>query len=423
MPNAWNAGWSLVSPMRKLESHLSSSKPTAPSSAPAHSDRCGSRGRTSSVKMAKKSSMSAAPPRTTTEQPPARAPVPGRGPAGRGAPSEKPATSPEMATLTIRITPMTASVTRSRSLPTTKLGWRAVGSSKTWFSASRMHESPAEAGVEEHDEADHADRARRRRWTASSEIWSGPSPISPGSTRLERRDQVVLGVGEDLRDVADDEERERQDREERQEGEVGHRAGLVAALDAAVVLLRADGVVEQARSRPSPVEERGDPLLQRRPSGQSSPVPAAARSRGSAASPRRRRGRRGGSSSTSKAHSKSGQLVEGLVQLVVGEVVGDGDVRVVGELEVDVERPAAHGVGQLLALRDALDQADEHHRRDRPEGAGAAQVHANAATSPRPPRRGAPRPRPASSSSTSVGGTSVMWVGISAAVGSPRPVR
>ena len=49
-------------------------------------------------------------------------------------------TSPEMATLTIMITPMTASVTRSRTLPTTKLGWRVVGSWKTWLRASRMHE-------------------------------------------------------------------------------------------------------------------------------------------------------------------------------------------------------------------------------------------------------------------------------------------
>ena len=139
MPNAWNAGWSLVSPMRKLESHFSSSAPIAPSSAPAHSDRCGSRGRTSRVKMAKNSSMSAAPPRTTTSSASSGA-SPWSSPSRSRSSLEKPVTSPETATLTIMITPMTASVTRSRSLPTTKLGWRVVGSSKTWFRASRMHE-------------------------------------------------------------------------------------------------------------------------------------------------------------------------------------------------------------------------------------------------------------------------------------------
>ena len=55
--------------------------------------------------------------------------------------------------------------------------------------------------------------------------------------------------------------------------------------------------------------------------------------------------------------------------------MGDGHVRVEGELDVDVERPGADGGGQLLGLRDPVDQADEDHRRDRPEGAGAAQVH------------------------------------------------
>ena len=70
----------------------------------------------------------------------------------------------------------------------------------------------------------------------SGDSWPSPSPISPGRTPSIALDQVRPGVGVDLRDPADDEERERQDREERQEREVGHRPGLQAALDVAVVL-------------------------------------------------------------------------------------------------------------------------------------------------------------------------------------------
>ena len=69
-----------------------------------------------------------------------------------------------------------------------------------------------------------------------------------------------------------------------------------------------------------------------------------------------------------------GQLGERPVELGVREVVGDGDVRVVGEAELDGERPAAYGLREQLALGDPLDHGDEDDRRDGPEGAGAAEV-------------------------------------------------
>ena len=71
------------------------------------------------------------------------------------------------------------------------------------------------------------------------------SPTRPGITLLIASVQVVLGVRVDLRDPADDEERQRQDREERQEREVGDRAGLLAGLDRAVVLLHPHHVVDE----------------------------------------------------------------------------------------------------------------------------------------------------------------------------------
>ena len=197
-------------------------------------------------------------------------------------------------------------------------------------------------------------RSGRRCWRPagrpSSEIWSAPSPSSPGSTLLERRDQVVLGVREDLGDVADHEERQGEDREERQEREVGHRRRPAAALHAAVVLLRPDRVVERGgrRCRRS-VDGAPWPGPSATPRLRSPPAPRTRKSRRRPASPRPRRGRRGGTPSTSNEALEVGQLGEGLVQLVVGEVVGDGDVRVVGELEVDARAGPAHGGGELLA--------------------------------------------------------------------------
>ena len=87
-----------------------------------------------------------------------------------------------MATLTIMITPITVSVSRSRSLPTTKLGLQRARRLEDLDQGVAHARDPPEAGVDEHGEADHADGAGAAFCTASSEIWSGPFPISPGST-------------------------------------------------------------------------------------------------------------------------------------------------------------------------------------------------------------------------------------------------
>jgi hypothetical protein len=70
---------------------------------------------------------------------------------------------------------------------------------------------------------------------------------------------------------------------------------------------------------------------------------------------------------------EAGQLGERLVELARGHVVGDGDVRVVGKAGRDGEGPAAGRRGQHLAVGDPVDDADEDHRGDRPEGARAAE--------------------------------------------------
>jgi hypothetical protein len=70
-----------------------------------------------------------------------------------------------------------------------------------------------------------------------------------------------------------------------------------------------------------------------------------------------------------------GQVVEGAVELAGVDVVRHRDVRVVREGRLHVERTGAHRLGQQLALGDALGHRDEHHRRHRPEGAGAPQPH------------------------------------------------
>ena len=198
-----------------------------------------------------------------------------------------------------------------------------------------------------------------------------------GSTASIASTSVVLGVGVDLGDAADDEERQRQDREERQEPEVGHRAGLLAGLDLAVVLLHPHHVVDEragARGAPRAVPSARPSRLtyrsirrQREVAGR---LPAAARRRARRDGSRRRRTRTRSRPAPSNARSS----------WAVAEVVGDGHVRVVREVQVDRQRPAAYGVGELLALGDALDQGHEHHRRDRPEGAGAAQVHRGTAS-------------------------------------------
>ena len=87
-------------------------------------------------------------------------------------------------------------------------------------------------------------------------------------------------------------------------------------------------------------------------------------------------GRRRSGTRSRRARRRPGRAAASL------EVVRDRHVRVVREGEVDVERAAAHGGGELLAARDALGERHEDDRRDRPEGAGAAQVHAEARRSP-----------------------------------------
>jgi hypothetical protein len=69
-----------------------------------------------------------------------------------------------------------------------------------------------------------------------------------------------------------------------------------------------------------------------------------------------------------------GQLVERPVEQGVVEVVRDGHVRVVGVVELGRQGAAPARVGELLGLRDPLDQVDEDDRGDRTERAGAAEV-------------------------------------------------
>ena len=87
------------------------------------------------------------------------------------------------------------------------------------------------------------------------------------------------------------------------------------------------------------------------------------------------------------------------------------------------ERPVADVALEELALADPGGQLHEHHRRDRPEGRRAAQLHVERVVLAGDlvqvvARRGRGRP-----GSSAVGGSSVTWVGIASASGSPNDAR
>ena len=69
-----------------------------------------------------------------------------------------------------------------------------------------------------------------------------------------------------------------------------------------------------------------------------------------------------------------GQRAERAVKNIRRDVVGNRDVRVVVELRDAAQRATPHRPLDPLAVTDAGGQGDEHHRRDRPETAGAAQL-------------------------------------------------
>ena len=160
----------------------------------------------------------------------------------------------------------------------------------------------------------------------------------------------------------------------REEREVGHRPGLLAALDVAVVLHACAPAWSTTGAAPAARSTRAI--------------------------------RRAFGEATGSGHGRRGPQREVACGLPAELVVVDVEVEVVtsnshsksassskarsssasarwwaivtcgwyGNVQVDVERSAAYGLGELLALGDALDQRHEHHRRDRAEGAGAAQV-------------------------------------------------
>ncbi len=137
MPNAWNAGLRWVAANSRLESCLRSSKATEPMSAPCHMARSGMCGRARTLKSTKNIRVVAAMATTTANT----STVHERSwlrPARSRTWEEKRVTTPDTATLTSRVDPTTAKVSRSRSLPTKKLGRRSLGSSKTTWSAVRM---------------------------------------------------------------------------------------------------------------------------------------------------------------------------------------------------------------------------------------------------------------------------------------------
>lgn len=140
IPNAWKAGWFLVDCIRNDEAHLRISKPMAPSRAPDHNARAGATGSASSRNRAKNSSMFANSPTTTVT-------TASNGASSAPSPTqskilpENPVTRLEMETLTTKVRPMTARVSRSRSLPRTKLGAALAGTSKTVCRAWRIPES------------------------------------------------------------------------------------------------------------------------------------------------------------------------------------------------------------------------------------------------------------------------------------------
>ena len=259
--------------------------------------------------------------------------------------SAKPLTKPATATLSTSTTPMIARRDQVAELADHEVGLLALPAcSNITISALAHRRQPAEAGVQQAEQADDQDEPGAALLEGVRRELALVGPEDAGEQRLERVDEGVLGVGVDLRDsCADDEEAERQDREERQEREVGDRAGLQVALD------------RRRSARPSAPRGRRTGAARPEPSvepflegGHQAPPPQReVAARLPARSPRR--GRRGGTPRPSKTHSKLGQLLERAVERLVGQVVGDGHVRVVGELQRHVERPAAYGAGELLA--------------------------------------------------------------------------
>ena len=140
VPNAWNAGCSLVAVRSNPESCLRISNPTAPSRAPASRERFGVCGFASSRKSARnRTVLTSSPIRTAS----AHSSGPSASPRSRASRicSDRRPTRPETPTLSSSTAPTVARVTTSRSLPITNPGCSKPGSSKTISSASRMLES------------------------------------------------------------------------------------------------------------------------------------------------------------------------------------------------------------------------------------------------------------------------------------------
>ena len=142
MPKAWKAGlpWvDLEQDRRELLEDLEADR--TEQRARTTATAAAVRGLGQQPNIAKKSSMLAPRPSTIVSSATSQLELARRGRASRARPSEKPATKPATATETSRMTPISASVTRSRSLPNTKFGCSFVGTSKTTIRASRMPDS------------------------------------------------------------------------------------------------------------------------------------------------------------------------------------------------------------------------------------------------------------------------------------------
>ena len=194
----------------------------------------------------------------------------------------------------------------------------------------------------------------------------------PGNTSVDRVDEGIAGVGVDARDQPDRGERQGQDREERQEPEVGHSAGLLAALH----LPRSGPGCAAGGRRTADAPERLESFLgtghRASPTGIGSglqrEVPCRLPTLLLSCTYR-------WNSSTSNSHSKSASSANAWSSRPSSRWCATVTCGWYGILQIHVERPPAYDVGELLALGDALDQGHEDHRRDRPERAGAAQVH------------------------------------------------
>ena len=163
----------------------------------------------------------------------------------------KPLTNPATATLSTSVMPMIARLTRSRSLPNTKLGCSRAGISNITISASRIADSQPRPAYSRPSTLTIATQPGAALLEGLRRQLALVGPEDAGEQRLQRGGERVVGVGEDRRHPADDEEAERHHREERQEGEVRDRAGLQVALDVPVVLDHPHHVVDE---RPLPAD-------------------------------------------------------------------------------------------------------------------------------------------------------------------------